>query len=120
MAIRVLVVDDDRDVAESLGMVLEGLDCEVDIAFTGEQAVERSRAARYDLTLLDVRLPGRNGVEVLRDLRAVRPEGAVAFVTGYSASALLDDAEELGAVAVLDKPVELRRLQDLLRRVTSE
>ena len=119
MAIKVLVVDDDRDVAESLGMVLEGLDCEVDIAFSGDQAVARFREASYDLTLLDVRLPGRNGVEVFRELRALCPTCPVAFVTGYSASSLLDDAQDLGALAVLDKPVELSRLQAILADVSA-
>lgn len=115
MTTTVLVVDDDRDVAESLGMVLEGLDCEVELAFDGDGAMERCRRHAFDLILLDVRLPGRDGVQVFHEMRQLRPECRVAFVTGYSASALLEEMNGLPGVAVLDKPVSLDRLRALLR-----
>ena len=114
MTLSVLVVDDDRDVAESLGMVLEELNCQVDLAHSGEQAIARWGDRCYDLTLMDLRLPGRNGVEVFDLIRGFKPDARVVFVTGYGSSELIEQAVSRGALGVLDKPVDIEELRNIL------
>ncbi len=116
---RVLVVDDDRDVAESLGMVLEGMACQVDLAFSGSDAVSMFRPDRHDLVLMDVRMPGMNGVEALLEIRAQHPNARVMMMTGYSVEQLLTKAREHGAVGVLRKPIGRVDLQRMVAEVRS-
>ncbi|MCW2288803.1 MtrAB system response regulator MtrA [Leucobacter luti] len=70
MSARILVVDDDRALAEMLGMVLQGENFETEFAFDGNEAVEKFRETRPDLVLLDVMLPGLDGIEVAEKIRA--------------------------------------------------
>ena len=63
MSRRIFIVDDDQDHAESLADILELRGYEVEVAFTGEDAIERFREADFDLVFMDVKLPGKNGVE---------------------------------------------------------
>ncbi len=114
---RVLVVDDDRDVAESLGMVMEGLSCEVQLAFNGAQAIEQYRESVFELVLMDVRMPGMNGVEAFLKIRAEHPDANIMMMTGYSVEKLLETAMGQGALGVLRKPIDLARLRALLATV---
>ena len=70
MSARILVVDDDRALAEMLSMVLQGEGFAVEHAYDGPEAVEQFRAVRPDLVLLDVMLPGFDGIEVCEQIRA--------------------------------------------------
>jgi two-component system, NtrC family, response regulator HydG len=116
---RVLVVDDDRDVAESLGMVMEGLSCEVELAFNGAQAVAQYQEGQHDLVLMDVRMPIKNGVEAFLEIRQTHPQAHVMMMTGYSVEHLLETAMNQGAMGVLRKPIDLNQLRAMLSSVQS-
>lgn len=108
--IRILVVDDDPDFAEGL-VVLLGLEGhDVRVAHSGEEAREIFRAQEFDLTLMDVRLPGMNGVESLLELQKIRPEANFVMMTAYSVESLLSRAIEAGALTVLRKPFDADEL----------
>ncbi len=109
-AIRILVVDDDPDFAEGLEVLLglEGHD--VRVAHSGEEAREIFRDQDFDLTLMDVRLPGMNGVESFLELQKIRPEAKFVMMTAYSVEALLSRAIEAGALGVLRKPFDADEL----------
>jgi two-component system response regulator MtrA len=70
MSARVLVVDDDQALAEMLGIVLRGNDFEASFVADGDRALDAFRTVRPDIVLLDLMLPGRDGVDVCRDIRA--------------------------------------------------
>ena len=113
---RILVVDDNEDAADSLGMVL-GLDGhEVIAAYTGDQALERAQAFRPDVVLLDIGLPGVDGYEVARRIRACIDLKAVCLVavTGYGQDADKVRARNAGFAHHLVKPVEFSALQRIL------
>ena len=117
---RILVVDDNEDAADSLGMVL-GLDGhEVIAAYTGDQALERAQAFRPDVVLLDIGLPGVDGYEVARRIRACIDLKAVCLVavTGYGQDADKARAREAGFAHHLVKPVEFSALQRILAAST--
>ncbi len=118
--LRVFVVDDDEDFAESLAMVLEGHDCEVELAYNGEDAIARFRAQDFDITFMDVKLPGKNGVESFLEIHTFKPEAKVVMMTGYSVEQLLEQAIDHGAWSVLRKPLDMRQLLDIVDKLGSD
>ncbi|MDY6880662.1 MAG: response regulator [Desulfatiglans sp.] len=115
--LNILVVDDDRDFAESLADVLEMEGHGVEIAFRGEDAVKIFKERDFDITFMDVKLPGKNGVESLMDIRRIKENARVVMMTGYSVEQLLDQATENGAWGVFHKPVDIEEVIKMLNRV---
>lgn len=117
MSKRILVIDDDRDHAESIADVLTARGIEVELAFTGEAGISRFRAADFDMVLMDVKLPGKNGVETFFEFRKIRPDARVMLMTGYSLEHLIAQAVDKGALGVLRKPFAVGDLLNVLDRV---
>jgi two-component system, NtrC family, response regulator HydG len=116
MSQRVFIVDDDRDHAESIADILELQGFEVEIAYSGEEAIERFAKGDFDVTLMDVQLPGMNGVETFFHFRATRPDAKVIMMTGFSVEQLIQQAVDGGAAGVLFKPFSIN---DLLHTLES-
>lgn len=114
---RVLVVDDDCDHAESLADVIEMRGHSAQIANSGEEALGYFRAADFDFVLLDVKLPGINGVETFLEMRKIRPTAQVMMMTGYSVEQLVARAVEGGALGVLHKPFAALQVLELLTNI---
>jgi DNA-binding response OmpR family regulator len=117
---RLLIVDDDRELCELVAELLEGEGFEVEVANRGEQGLARALSGEHSLVVLDVMMPGMNGFEVLRRLRA---EGSSVHVLMLTARG--DDVDrivglEIGADDYLPKPFNPRelvaRIQAVLRR----
>jgi PAS domain S-box-containing protein len=115
---KVLVVDDNRDAAESLALVLEACGHAVRVAFGSEEALAVAPAWRPDLVLLDIGLPGMDGYEVARRLRAepALSEAELVALTGYGQPSDRQRAREAGFSHHLVKPAPLEEIQRLLRR----
>lgn len=117
MRSRVLVVDDNRELAENLGEILEDEGCEVALAYSGEEALKVADAGRFDLVLADIRMPGISGVELVRALSRRHPEARFLLMTAYTSEPQLLEARTLGSVlAVLAKPLALEQLLAMLPR----
>jgi two-component system response regulator HydG len=114
---RIFIVDDDRDLAESLADVLEARGYEVELAGSGEEGVERFRQTDFDLVFMDVKLPGMNGVESFFEFRKVKPDARVMMMTGYSVEQLLAQAVENGALGILNKPFAIPEILAVLERI---
>ena len=108
--VRVLIVEDDPDFAESLMIALGVRDCHVDIARTGEEAIRKFRSLCYDIAFMDIKLPGKNGVESLAEIRSFCPSAKVVMMTGFSEATLLDTARQAGAIDILRKPFRLKEM----------
>lgn len=115
--LRILVVDDDRDFAMSWGRVIESDGHEVELVFSGEEAVEKFAEADFDVAFVDVLLPGKNGVESLVEMRKLNPRAKVVMMTGFSVNELLDQAVEGGAWEVLHKPLDEERVFTMLDEI---
>ena len=107
---KVLIVEDDPDFAESLMIALGVRNCHVDIARTGEEAIRKFRSLCYDIAFMDIKLPGKNGVESLAEIRGFCPTARVVMMTGFSEAALLDRARQAGAIDILRKPFRLKEM----------
>lgn len=111
---RVLIVDDNRDAAESLSLLLQFHGHEVQVAYEGEAALQLADRFRVELVLLDIGLPGMNGYEVARRLRSTGCSARLVAVTGYGQPEDLKLAREAGFDAHLIKPVELEQVLAVL------
>ncbi|MBI2467532.1 MAG: response regulator [Candidatus Rokubacteria bacterium] len=114
----VLVVDDDVGTVETLADILGTRAYRVTPAYSGEEAVARARAARYDAIVMDIRMPGLDGVEALREIRRGAPATRVIMMTAFTRSELIEAAKAATAVAVLPKPLDVDRLLGLLAEIT--
>src|SRR5262249_11812810 len=115
----VLIVDDDKDHAESIADLLQLRGYEVEVAYSGEEALELFRAHEPDVTVMDVKLPGMNGVETFFQFRKLRPEAQVIMMTRLSVDQLIARAGEGGAAGVLHKPFAMTDLLISLSQVRS-
>lgn len=113
---RLLVVDDNEGMVATLRDILGAAGYRIDVAFSGLEAVERVRACRPDGILMDIRMPGMNGVEAFREIKRLSPESFVIFMTAYAASALVEDAKREGAIEVIPKPLDLQHVMSLIVR----
>ncbi len=111
---RVVVVDDDPGVGQLMSDIL-GLEgyC-VDVATSGMQGITLCERNHYTVALVDMSMPGMNGVDTLRGIRRVDPETRVIMFSGYWVEHLAEDAIREGAETVLTKPLDLDSLLSLL------
>ena len=114
---RVLVVDDDIDACANLQDILIDSDYEVTVAYTGEAAIDLVRGDTFDLALLDLKMPGIDGLAAFREIRHVSPRIAVLILSAYASASVADQALSDGARAVLHKPVIIEQLLPLLHQV---
>lgn len=116
---RVMLVDDHEVVRQGLRALLESHpDLEVVAeAADAEEAVLRARSYKPDVVVMDVRMPGRSGVEACRDIRSERPETAVLFLTSFPDDEALFEAIMAGAAGYVLKQIRGNALVDGVRRV---
>jgi CheY-like chemotaxis protein len=111
---RVLIVDDNNDLAANIAEILEAHGNISHVASDGDEALALLDAQPIDAVLTDMRMPRVSGPELLKEIRRRKPELPVMAFTAYSGSAELAQAEALGLLAVLPKPVPVQRLVNLL------
>ncbi len=106
---RVLVVEDHPDVASMMRLALGRALIDATIITSGEEALTRLTTETYDLILLDITLPGMNGLEVCRHLKADErlKRIPVIFVSGQTGKAYKEEARRLGGVDFIEKPFDL-------------
>ena len=108
---RILVVDDEPDAVELLRDFLTGKGYEVSTAASGEEALKKVKKERPHLILLDIRMPGMNGLEVLRRVRQIDQEVGVIIVTAVNEEDTGREALKLGAFDFIVKPLNLEYLE---------
>jgi DNA-binding response OmpR family regulator len=101
---RVLIVDDEKNIRLTVGQSLEAADLDIDTAVNGEEALEKLRTAGCRLVLLDLKLPGIDGMDVLRELRRFDRDIQVVIITAHGTVDNAVEAMKLGAVDFIQKP----------------
>ena len=107
---RILVVDDEETVRELLSKTLALAEYEVDVAPEGRTAIDRMRIIPYDLLITDLRMPGVDGLTVIREARRLKADIPVIIVTGCSTEASAIEAINLGVQGYLTKPFRIPRV----------
>jgi DNA-binding NtrC family response regulator len=103
---RILVVDDEEGMCEFLLYLLEGEGYEVDVAHSGDQALAKVEETAFDLILADIKMPGIDGLEMLRHIREADEETVVIVMTGYSSLESAIKAIKYDASDYLTKPFD--------------
>ncbi|MEO8602280.1 MAG: sigma-54 dependent transcriptional regulator [bacterium] len=115
--LRVLVIDDEKNIRATIGMCLEGFGCKVTGAATAEAARAAVAAQAFDLAFLDLRLGDTNGMDLLPELQARRPQMAVVVITAYATIDTAVDAIRRGARDYLPKPFTPAQIRHVVEQV---
>ncbi len=109
-SLHLLIVDDDRRMAKTLGDILSVKGFQAELAYSGEEAIELVQSKTFDCVLTDIKMPGLNGVELHRLIKRDHPETPVVLMTAYASDALVSKGLEEGAIASLIKPLDINML----------
>jgi DNA-binding response OmpR family regulator len=113
----ILLVDDEKKFAMMLSKRLALRGIEVDYVFTGEEAVAKVKRNKYDVAILDVKMPGIGGIELKRKLSGIAPGMKIIFLTGHGSEADFT-AGSAEAAYYLAKPLQIEELIEILHEVT--
>ncbi len=114
--VRILVVDDQSSVRQLMKAVLESDGHEVDTAADGEGAVEKLRSGYHDLVVMDIRMPGIDGVQALEQMKGVSPQTGVVMMTAYASVETAVRAMKLGAFDYITKPIDIDEVRRVIAR----
>ncbi len=110
----ILVVDDDVDTCRNMADLFSDLGYEVDAAEGGLPALEKAQQQRFDLGLLDLRMPDMDGLTLCRRLKQLHPDMVTMIITAHAGSGGNEEARAAGARHLLTKPVDFPKLLDLV------
>ncbi len=113
--VRLLIVDDEIQFLNALSRRLALRNFEVAKAASGPEALQASRTGNFDLVLLDLKMPGMDGKEVLRNLRKENEHLEVIILTGHGSADMAVECTKLGAFGYLPKPHDLNHLMQVLK-----
>ncbi|MGH7596668.1 MAG: response regulator [bacterium] len=113
---RILAVDDDREFRRSLIKIFEKAGFQVNVAADGNQAEALLGKNHYDLVVLDLKIPGKSGLELLREIKTNTPDTEVIIVTAYGEAASRGEAIAAGAFEYLNKPVKRNAILEASQR----
>jgi DNA-binding response OmpR family regulator len=112
----ILVIEDEVAVNNNIRKILAKKGYQVDQAVTKEEALQKIDQKAYRLVLLDLKIPGVRGLELLRVIREKRPESMVVIITGYASIETAKETARLGAVAYLPKPFTPNEVRDVTEK----
>jgi len=117
---RVLVVDDEEAVRDLIVKTLTMADYDVNSAADGQSALDALKDTDFDLLITDLRMPGMDGLTVIRQARRLSPSLPIIIITGYSTEASAIEAINLGVCGYLTKPFRLPRILSVAARALGE
>jgi excisionase family DNA binding protein len=117
---RVLVADDEASIRELLSKTLALAEYEVDTAPDGRAAIERLRLGRYDLLIADLKMPGLDGLSLIREAKRLRSDLPVIIITGFSTESSAIEAVNLGVAGYLTKPFRVPQVLAAAARALGE
>ena len=119
---RILFIDDDFDALETYTKAVSLADHYAEVAASAEEAWEKIRSAKFDLIFVDLNLPGKSGLELLKELDAedITSSTAVIVISALPEKELIDDVIQAGALMFIAKPIALVDLLDVIDKFDGE
>jgi nitrogen regulation protein NR(I) len=114
----ILIVDDDKSIRYSLKRMMEG-DYSIITAQNGEEALNRIRENPPDIVIMDIKMPGRNGIDVLKEIKSIDPKSLVIIMTAYGTTETAIEAMKYGAFDYILKPFPIPRMKGLVEKAIS-
>jgi DNA-binding NtrC family response regulator len=112
---KILVIDDERSIRNTLKDILEYEKYEVDLAEDGKKGIEKVKQVEYDIILCDIKMPGMDGIEVLEYLHKLAPDSPVVMISGHGNIDTAVESIKKGAYDFIEKPLDLNRLLITIR-----
>lgn len=112
----ILIVDDEKDFAEALAERLTIREYDVTKSYTGQDALDKVREHNYDIVILDVKMPGTDGIDVLKEIKNSKPLTEVIMLTGNATVETAIEGMKLGAYDYLMKPCETEDLTEKINK----
>lgn len=118
--VRVLVVDDDRDLCENLRKILSLDNRETEVAFGGEEALSWLRVRAVDVVILDLKMPGTDGMRVLEEMRRLPGRFAVIILTAYpTVESAIDAVRDKAVFDYIRKPFSMQHIRDVVEKAAA-
>jgi len=117
---KILVVDDQLGVRRLLYETFQGENHVVEMAANGAEALQMLDSFRPDLILMDMKMPGMNGIDTLREIRVTYKDVNVIMMTAYGDAQNMEQAQELGVLYYIGKPFDLFELRDRVRSILKD
>jgi two-component system response regulator AtoC len=114
---RLLLVEDDALIRDSMRLFFENEGCQLETLETAEEAMEAIRRREYDIVITDYRLPGMDGLSLLRELQGSRPHTMRVLLTAYMDEDVLADAFRIGVHEFIEKPFSSADVEEALARL---
>src|SRR5713226_2421420 len=119
-SLRILFADDEKSLQEFMRSELPGLGHEVTVCPDGKAALKAMEKSTFDAAILDLRMPGLSGIEVLEQLKQVMPDTEAIVMTGHASMETAIEAVRLGAFDYITKPCKLAEIEAVLRKVADQ
>lgn len=118
--LKILVVDDDRRMVRTIGDILMVKGYDVDVAYSGEEAVDKVKSQDHDCVLMDLKMPGINGVEALKMIKELSPGLPVVLMSANATEEQVKEAKGFGAATILTKPIDFQQVLLFLSLLRSD
>ncbi len=115
---RVLLVDDEEEFVEMLAKRMKARGLTVDTAESGEEAIDKVERREFDVIVLDLAMPGLDGMETFQQISTINPDLQVIFLTGHGTIQTAFQAMKMGAADFLEKPANFQELLDKVREAS--
>jgi len=113
----ILVVNDERGIRQMLGDILKDRGYNIFMAEDGYKAIEKVKEISSAIVFLDIRMPGINGVETLKEIKKISPETRVIMITAYADKNLEKEAIKQGADIVIHKPFDIKKVIAIVEKL---
>ncbi|MFN5444139.1 MAG: response regulator, partial [Crocinitomicaceae bacterium] len=112
---KILIIDDERSIRRALGEILQFEGYEVAEAEDGNQGIEVCKNEAFDLVFCDIKMPGKDGMEVLAEIHPLFPELPIVMISGHGTIETAVEAIKKGAFDFIEKPLDLNRILVTIR-----
>jgi DNA-binding NtrC family response regulator len=114
---KILLIDDDEWIRDSLGLYFEDEGCHLHALETAEEGIEALKGENYDIIMVDYRLPGMDGLEFLKRIQKTQSHAMKVLVTAYKSKGVVSKAMKIGIDGFIEKPFTTKTIEESLSRV---
>ena len=114
---KILLIDDDEWIRDSLGLYFEGEGCQLLALETAEEGIKALKKKHYDIIMVDYRLPGMDGLEFLKRIQKTQPHALKVLITAYRSEGVLSQALKMGIQDFIEKPFTTKTIEESMTRL---